>query len=170
VVAGLVCTFALALAFACGKAMPHPPYSPQGTGDLIAVSSEPPPARVEVVPPEPSVGAVWLDGEWQYARKRWVWSPGRWVEPIPGATYSPWQTARATDGSLYMAKGVWRSVDGGVIDPPKALAYASPEPGVVFDPTGEVARTGSVAVSALDASADAPMDAPVDAAMDARGD
>jgi hypothetical protein len=129
---------------ACGPAaIPRPPYSPQPTSALVLINHEPPPARVENVPPRPASAraAVWVDGEWSWKRRRWSWSPGRWVSPPLGATYSPWVTVRAPDGKLYFAPAQWRDAKGASLDPPKALAPATVESGAVVDAEGEMERT-----------------------------
>jgi hypothetical protein len=136
---------ALASALAgCGAApLPHPRYAQQQTSALVPITHEPPPARVENVPPRPAseLGVVWIDGEWSWKRRRWVWSPGRWVSPPIGSTYSPWVTVRAPDGALYFAPALWRDARGVAIPPPKALAAATVESGAVVDAEGEMERT-----------------------------
>jgi hypothetical protein len=135
-----------ALVACAAPSIPHPAYAPQPTSALVAITHEPPPARVENIPPRPNVpqgaaATVWVDGEWGWKRRRWVWTPGRWVSPPAGATYSPWVTVRAPDGSLYFAPAQWRDAKGGAIDPPKALATATVESGAVVDAEGEMERT-----------------------------
>jgi hypothetical protein len=132
----------LALACACGGAkVPGPTYSPQPTSALVPIPSEPPPARAERVPARPQGAIAWIDGEWTWRRRRWSWTPGRWVAPAAGTTYSPWCTVRAPDGSLYYAPAVWRDAKGAVVDPPRALASAAVEAGMVVDPEGNAERT-----------------------------
>jgi hypothetical protein len=65
----------------------------------------PPPARVEVKPPQPSVHAEWVPGYWHWAdlaaeseraesgRSRWVWIRGMWR--VPEADVAGGLTARA---------------------------------------------------------------------------
>jgi hypothetical protein len=122
-------------------ARPH--FAAQLTSALVKITHEPPPARVESAPPKPAtpVGVVWVDGEWTWKRRRWAWTPGRWVAPPEGATYSPWVTVRAPDGTLYFAPAQWRDAKGAPIDPPKALASASVESGAVVDAEGDMERT-----------------------------
>lgn len=131
-----------AFATACGSPeIPHPRYTPQTTSALEPIAHEPPPARVEALPPRPAGASSWVDGEWLWKRRRWVWSPGRWVAPPDGATYSPWVTVRAADGALYFAPAQWRDQNGRPIDPPKPLATAKIESGAVVDAEGEMERT-----------------------------
>ncbi len=127
---------------ACGgEAVPHPAYAPQVASDLVSIAHEPPPARVETLPPRAAGASAWVDGEWTWKRRRWIWVPGRWVAPPEGATYSPWATVRAADGSLYFAAARWRDAKGHAMEPPKALAIAKVESGAVVDAEGEMERT-----------------------------
>jgi hypothetical protein len=129
-------------AWACSGSPPHPPYSPQPSSALTAVTLPPPPARVEVVPKSPAKGAVWIDGEWSLRRGRWSWVRGRWVMPLANATYSPWTLTRASNGEVLHAPGAWRDADGGVLEPPAALALAAVQAGPVVDSEGVSEVTG----------------------------
>jgi hypothetical protein len=133
------------LAVACASSLPHPTYSAQAASALSAVTQAPPPARVENVPPSPTKGAVWIDGEWQWLRGRWAWLPGRWVRPIEGATYSPWVVVRGADGTLYHAPGVWKDATGKPLTPPPPLAIATVGASEVVDPEGHAVETGPTA-------------------------
>jgi hypothetical protein len=61
--------------------------------DLVAgltttAPQAPPPLRVEVAPPVPAAGAVWIAGFWQWSGKEWVWVAGSWqLRPAPGASW-----------------------------------------------------------------------------------
>jgi hypothetical protein len=136
--------FFTSLAVACGcggSKFPAPAYSPQPSSALVAVPTEPPPARTERIPPRPPGDVVWIDGEWSWRRRRWAWTPGRWVAPPAGVTYSPWCTVRAADGALYFAPAVWRDAKGAVVASPPAVASAAVEAGMVIDPEGNAERT-----------------------------
>lgn len=126
----------------CGPLLRHPPYVPQQQDALVRVYSPPPPARVELVPAEPSPGAVWVDGEWIWRREQWAWLPGRWVNLPPGEKFSPWAFVRGVDGRLWYAPGVWRDARGAPVDPPDALVIASVETGVVVTAEGDTEVTG----------------------------
>lgn len=130
------------LVLACTSELPRPPYVQQPTSALFEVSFPPPPARVELVPKQPTEGAVWIDGEWAWRRRRWAWTPGRWLIPPPGAAYSPWTAVRDADGTLYYAQGTWRNARKDEIPEPKALAYGQATSGPVVDPEGEIEPTG----------------------------
>jgi hypothetical protein len=134
---------------ACSSGLPHPAYAPQPTSALVEVAFPPPPARAEAVPPRPPrpEGAdgdvVWIDGEWTWRGRRWSWSPGRWVVAPPGARFSPWTTVMREDGAIFFAPGIWRDAQGAPLaGEPKALAYARPSAGVIFEPGGHLQRTG----------------------------
>lgn len=101
---------------ACGGSLPVPVTGPHGSEDpAVVVPFPPPPAHVEVVPPAPEglKGAVWVDGEWQWRGRRWVWLAGRWEEPYPGAYFAPSTTVRRADGELVWFAGVWHFPAGG---------------------------------------------------------
>jgi WXXGXW repeat (2 copies) len=68
---------------------PAPPPKP------IEATIAPPVPIVEVPPPVPFVGAVWISGYWHWAGARYVWVGGRWSAPRPGfAWVEPrWQHA-----------------------------------------------------------------------------
>ncbi|WP_097460436.1 YXWGXW repeat-containing protein [Mangrovitalea sediminis] len=67
-----------------GPAYPYPGY----------VTVAPPPARIVVRPPQPSIEFVWIDGYWSRQYNNWVWHDGHWARPPQG--HSRW------------APGVWR--------------------------------------------------------------
>jgi hypothetical protein len=140
-----VIVFAAPALVACQgpAAIPHPAYAPQPSSALAPVAHEPPPARVEAIPPRPAtpVDTVWVDGEWSFRKKRWAWTPGRWVAPPKGATYSPWVTVRGPDGQLYFAAAQWHDAKGAELPPPKAIVSAAVESGAVVDAEGEMERT-----------------------------
>jgi len=110
-VLALLAALALALALpACGHSIPTPPTGPHSADDpALVVPYPPPPARVEIspVPPAELKGAVWVDGEWQWRGRRWVWLPGRWEVPYPGAYFAPAIAVRRADGDLVWFAGVW---------------------------------------------------------------
>lgn len=141
-------------AVACGRTLPHPPYIQQPSSALVAVAAEPPPARVEHVPPRPAAkGAVWLDGEWTERRGRWAWKPGRWVVAPPGASYSPWAFVRGLDGAPYFAPGTFRDAQGAAVDEPPPLAVARPSVVPVIGPDGLAETVGRTIRLPTDAGA-----------------
>jgi hypothetical protein len=132
----------MAVALACNGSLPHPPYVAQPSSALTAVPLPPPPARVEVVPPSPAKGAVWIDGEWVFRRGRWAWTLGEWVVPAPGTFFSPWTSVRTADGTLLHAPGVWRDAKGQPVASPPPLAVATAQAGPVVNAEGVTETTG----------------------------
>jgi hypothetical protein len=117
---------ALAVGYACGSSLPTPRTRtpPEGSIDYIEVPYPPPAARVEVIPPKPAEGAVWVDGEWSWQGRRWTWETGGWVKPPPQAYFAPWRTKRLDNGKLLFASGSWRSETDRPIPKPVILAPA----------------------------------------------
>jgi hypothetical protein len=132
----------LVCGFACGRDFPRPSYVGQPTEALEVVPQPPPPARVEVVPPKPASGSVWIDGEWTWQGRTYSWRRGRWVKPPPGARFSPWTEVRGEDGAIYYAGGVWRNEQHQQVADPPALATAKSTVGPIVDPTGHDEETG----------------------------
>lgn len=133
----------LVAATGCGvTTLPSPPFAPHPTSALAEVPFPPPPARVEKVPPSPSARAAWIDGEWTFRGRKWMWIRGRWVEPPVGARYSPWAIVRDKEGTLWEARGTWRDAHGEEIDPPKPLAVADVSEGAVIDALGDAITPG----------------------------
>jgi WXXGXW repeat (2 copies) len=57
---------------------------------VVVQPSAPPPMKVEVMPPRPNNGFVWVGGNWEWQNGGWVWKPGRWVPPPKrGAVWAP---------------------------------------------------------------------------------
>lgn len=84
------------------------PVAPAGGvyGQPIAVAPvAPPPARVEVIPVIPFIGAIWIDGFWGWGGGRHVWVGGHWTQPRPGMQWQPHQWTRDGDH--------WRLNSGG---------------------------------------------------------
>jgi hypothetical protein len=112
---------------------------------LIEVVVPPPPGRVEVVPPTPKTGAVWIDGEWTWRRRRWAWMAGRWVIAPKGAAFSPWVFERGVDGRLWYAPGAWRDTKGTTVSPPEPLVAAKVDSTPVVNASGIAEVTGVTA-------------------------
>ena len=130
------------LATGCASSLRAPPYAAQPTRALAEVPYPPPPARVERVPAAPSRNATWVDGEWSWRGRRWLWIRGRWVVPPRGARFSPWTLVRAKDGTLWEAPGTWRDAKGAALDPPPALAEANVSEAAVVDQLGDLHAAG----------------------------
>jgi hypothetical protein len=114
----------------------------QPSSALVTVPLPPPPARVELVPPSPGHGAVWIDGEWTFRHGRWAWTLGQWVVSPPETFFSPWTEVRTADGTLLHAPGVWRDANGQPVAAPQTLAVATAQPGPVVDAEGVTETTG----------------------------
>lgn len=122
----------------------HPVASPRLTlppEPRIVIPREPPPGRVELIPPQPRSDAVWIDGVWNWFERRWVWTKGSWVIAPVGATYSTWSVVRAADTQLYFSPAAWRDTRGNVVTPPPPLATATVTTVPVVNPDGTQART-----------------------------
>ena len=55
---------------------------------VIYASVEPPPMRVETVPP-PRPGYVWVEGNWGWDHHRYNWHHGHWARERHGYRYVP---------------------------------------------------------------------------------
>lgn len=68
------------------------PQSDRDQGLTQTAPQEPPAVRVEVPPPPPFAGAVWIAGWWTWDGRVWLWVPGAWRLPPPGTLH--WRTPR----------------------------------------------------------------------------
>lgn len=93
---------------ACGPRLPTPVEGSHQTDLPERVPYPPPRPRVEVVPPQPSEDALWVDGTWRYNGRTYVWSGGRWQRP-PGE-HAPMTTVRRQNGELLFYSGVYRAL------------------------------------------------------------
>jgi hypothetical protein len=120
----LVLALAAALS-GCGATLPTPPPGTHPrTSHYVEVPYPPPPARVEMLPPQPRDDAVWVDGEWLWHGRRWNWEPGGGVVPPPGATFAPWVATRVSTGALLWLPGAWYDAQGHDLPHPPVLAPA----------------------------------------------
>ncbi len=127
---------------ACGSGIPQPPATAQPANALVEVDYPPPPARVEMVPKQPSSDAVWINGEWLWQGRRWSWRAGMWVISPKNAGYARRVLVRRGDGKLFFAPGAWRDAEGREAPaPPEKIARASS--GAVTNPEGETEPTGA---------------------------
>ncbi|HJL16004.1 MAG TPA: hypothetical protein RMH99_10120, partial [Sandaracinaceae bacterium LLY-WYZ-13_1] len=74
----------------------------------VTVQAQPPPPRavVDVRPPQPGPGFVWIAGHWGW-NGSWVWRRGRWIEQRPGYVWTP-PVARRVGGRIVYHRGYWR--------------------------------------------------------------
>jgi hypothetical protein len=139
---------------ACGTGIPQPPVTSQPTSELVEVDYPPPPARVEMVPKQPSDDAVWVMGEWLWQGRRWSWRAGMWVVSPKNAVYARRVLVRRGDGKLFYAPGSWRDTHGAAMAaPPEKIAR--PSSGAVVNPEGETEPTGANILPDAGADADA---------------
>lgn len=114
----LVCVLASTV-LACGGSLPAPERAIHRHDAFIEVPYPPPAALVEVVPEPRPAGAVWVDGNWVWRGRYYVWQRGGWMKEIAGLAYADWQVRLANDGRLLFAKGTW-------YDPQREPAPAPP--------------------------------------------
>lgn len=105
----VLATASAALMSACVVA----PYSPYGAATYpaeaeIVAPVAPPAPIVEVVPPLPFAGAIWIGGYWGWVGGRHVWFKGRWEHPRPGYRWEPhhWEPHA---GGWRLHGGGWRA-------------------------------------------------------------
>jgi hypothetical protein len=107
---------ALALLSACSSGLPRPPTGRIPADALVEVPYPPPPAHVEVIPPQKNPRDVWIDGQWDWDGKAWKWTDGAWQAPPANAYFTAWTTVRRGDGQLFFARAAWRGKDGRALD------------------------------------------------------
>lgn len=116
------------LCLSCGAALPGPEVRPQVASNYEQVPYPPPSALVEIVPPSPKDGAVWVDGYWAWAGRFFVWERGGWFALAEGVYVSPWSAKYDENGQLSYAPTVWYGPDGARIESPEPLAPAGAPP------------------------------------------
>ena len=125
---------------ACATTLPEPPTGPHPPSEFIEVPYPPPAATAEVVPESPRAGAVWVDGQWLWRGRYYVWQRGGWVVPAAGAYFAPWTKYYAKDGTLFFADGTWRrESDRARIAGPPVLRSAETPP-TRYTPESVLAR------------------------------
>jgi hypothetical protein len=110
---------------ACHAALPQPAAFEGPQRDLQRVPSRPPPALLEIVPPAPAAGAVWVDGAWHYDGSHWLFDRGGWALVPPGYRLTPSVLVYAPDGSLLYAQPLWVGPDGQRAAPPTLIRAAA---------------------------------------------
>ncbi|MEO6030640.1 MAG: hypothetical protein ABIP61_01865 [Burkholderiaceae bacterium] len=76
-------------------------------GDIAVVDVAPPAPYVEVVPPMPFAGAVWIGGYWGWGAGRHQWVPGRWDRARPGYAWRPHVWVQGGGGHWHLRGGGW---------------------------------------------------------------
>jgi hypothetical protein len=101
----------------------------------IAVGWAPPPMLVEVPPPVPYAGAVWVGGYWVW-QGNWVWAHGHWMAaPRPDYVWvHPYYEHRG-DAVIFI-DGYWSPRGVAFVPPPPGMRFAleTPAVGVVAGP------------------------------------
>lgn len=95
------------MALGCGGSLPAPPLTAHPLSAYIEVPYPPPAALAETVPEQPHEGLAWVDGEWNYHGKSYVWKRGGWVGAPSMWRFAPWRVWYRRDGRLMMAAGTW---------------------------------------------------------------
>lgn len=106
---GLLIVFGLFFSACKQSALPLPRMGPNENQNLISIPYPPPAPRPEMIPTRPGNSVVWIDGSWNWDRRRWVWQKGRWEVPPTGAHYAHAKIVHNPDGSLQWAAGGWQT-------------------------------------------------------------
>lgn len=123
---------AVFLVAACSSSLPSPERGRHAREAFLPVPYPPPAGLAETIPPPPEQGdAVWIDGEWVFHGRTYVWQRGGWVNPPPGARYAPWRAVYQNGGRLFLAPGTWYDDSGNEIPPPEVAVPAKTPPNEV---------------------------------------
>jgi hypothetical protein len=128
----------LGWALACSS-LPTPARATHPAGAFIEVPYPPPAALVEVVTKRPDTDSVWVDGNWVWRGRYYVWRRGGWLHAPPDAAYADWQAYLAQDGRLLFASGAWYDPQQQLVEAPRPLRMARTPPNQTTLET-EVAR------------------------------
>jgi hypothetical protein len=123
----LVAGLALTLA-ACASSLPEADSATHPANAFVEVPYPPPAGLVEIVPDRPDRSAVWLDGNWVWRGRHYVWQRGGWVHAPANGAYASWQAYVARDGRLLFAPGVWYDAQQHPLDAPTLLQVARTPP------------------------------------------
>lgn len=113
---------------ACASVLPGPPRITHPQSAYEEVPYPPPAALVEVVPPSPASLSVWLDGDWRWQGKFYLWRRGGWVDVPSGSYFADWQSYYTGEGRLMFARSAWYTLDRTRIRGPKIRSAASSLP------------------------------------------
>tara|TARA_R110000824_G_scaffold85425_3_gene212287 strand:- start:3773 stop:4117 length:345 start_codon:yes stop_codon:yes gene_type:complete len=89
----------------------HSPYRdgrpPIGLQISFIAKAPPPPRRV-TIPPRPVIGAIWIDGYWNWTGVRFVWVDGFWDRNPPRNRI--WEKSRwvHSNQGWYRTPGRWK--------------------------------------------------------------
>jgi len=113
----------LGWAWACSS-LPTPTHTTHPAEAFVEVPYPPPAALVEVVTNRPDKDSVWVDGNWVWRGRYYVWRRGGWLRAPAGARYADWQAYLAQDGRLLFAPGAWYDTEQRVVTAPRPLRMA----------------------------------------------
>lgn len=119
--------------------LPLPESAEHRAEDFQQVPYPPPAALAETVPEPPLGERVWIDGEWAFRGKTYVWQRGGWIAPPSGARYAPWQFLLTPDGRLLYAPGTWYDSAGRRLERLEPVVPANTPPNA-FTPERATAR------------------------------
>lgn len=112
--------------------LPTPESATHPADAFIDVPYPPPAALAEVVPRAPDgVGAVWVDGDWNYRGKSYLWRRGGWFSVRSGMRYAPSVIRYETDGRVLFAASAWYDEKGQVAAQPNRVVPARTPPNEV---------------------------------------
>lgn len=118
--------FALGAVACAGSREPPRPVA----DDFVEVEYPPPPAQVEELQEELAgrPECVWQDGHYEWAGRRYRWTPGEWVVPPEGCAYAPLAMTwvRGNPARLYYTPPRWYRADVSSGAPPAPCAAPTP--------------------------------------------
>jgi hypothetical protein len=116
----------------CGGSLPVPEVTQHPLSAYAEVPYPPPAALAETVPlPPDGTDVVWVDGEWVFHGKSFVWRRGGWVQQPAGGRYARWRVFYRRDGRLMMAQGGWYDAKHEPLSSPSVLEPAATPPNEV---------------------------------------
>lgn len=127
-----IVSLGLSAGIGCSDSLPAPRLTQHPSNSYVDVPYPPTAALAETVPAGPDRSdVVWIDGDWSFRGKGYVWRRGGWVVPPPGARYAPSQIRYLTDGRVLFAPGTWYDANGEPAPNPIKIAPASTPPNEV---------------------------------------
>lgn len=124
------------LPIGCATSLPGPRLTRHTQDSYVDVPYTPPAALAETVPEiARPAGAVWVDGDWNFRGKSYVWRRGGWFLPRDGVTYARSEVIYLDDGRVQYAPATWYDEQHQPIsERPSRLAPAATPPNEI---TGE---------------------------------
>lgn len=148
----------------CAAPLPTPARSAHRETDFAEVPFPPPAIRGDKIPKRPTAASVWLDGEWRWQGRRWIWVSGSWVTPPEGARFARWDTRRSGT-TLYYAPGIFFLPDGSTVEPDTLREARRTRPAdVPCVPTNGPSPASSTTPATITLRGDGVTDAPATAA------